>query len=257
MSLRGTQVEATASQSSVPVIFTTKKVISHGVDRMNEKEILRVEKYRSEIYWALSRCYSPPEKSIDAVLKRLEAGLCATGSNAISQAVMMRSELKTAVTFQDIEVQFAKLFIGPYHLLAPPFGSIYLDNKREVMGDSTLDVARRYLAAGFTADEDFTNPPDHISAELEFMHVLITAELNCLHNWCADEAADCLVQQYEFLNSHLGRWIVAFTDLTIKATHLPYFKYLAAITRQFIREDTQRLDETVAGWRVRPERILK
>ena len=223
---------------------------------MNDKEILRVEKYRGDIYWALSRCYSPPEKSIGDVLKRLEAGLCATGSNAISPAVMMRSELKTAVTVEDLEVQFAKLFIGPYHLLAPPFGSIYLENKRQIMGDSTLDVANHYLAAGFTIDEDFANPPDHISAELEFMSVLIAAELNYLHKGCADEATECLVQQYEFLASHLGQWIYAFTGLTIQATQLPYFKYLAAVTRLFIREDMQWLGETVVDGRVRPETIV-
>ena len=74
---------------------------------MNEKEILTAEKFRSDIYWALSRCYSPAEKRIGDVLKVLEAGLCATGSSAISQAVMMRSELKTDVTVEDIEVQFA------------------------------------------------------------------------------------------------------------------------------------------------------
>ena len=224
---------------------------------MNEKEILSVEYYRSEVYRALSICYSPPQKNIGDVLKRLEAGLCATGSSAISQVVLMRNELKAAVTVEDFEVQFAKLFIGPYHLLAPPFGSIYLDNNRQIMGDSTLDVAKRYLTVGLTVDEDFANPPDHIRAELEFMHVLITTELGYLHKGCADEAAECLVQQYEFLNSHLGQWIVAFTDLTIKEAHLPYFKYLAATTRQFIREDMQWLGETVADWHLRLETIIK
>ena len=73
----------------------------------------------------------------------------------------------------------------------------------------------------------------------------------------ADEAAECLVQQYEFLYSHLGQWIVAFTDLTIKATQLPYFRYLAAITRQVIREDMQSLGEMLADWRVRPETIVE
>ena len=120
-----------------------------------------------------------------------------------------------------------------------------------------LDAVQRYLTVGLTVDEDFTNPPDHISAELEFMHILITTELDYLHKGCADEAAECLMQQYEFLNSHLGQWVVAFTDLTIKETHLPYFRYLAAITRQFIREDMQWLGETVADWRVRPDTIVK
>ena len=223
---------------------------------MNDKEILSNEKYRSDIYRALSSCYNPPGIGIGDDLKRLEAGLCATRSNAISQVVMMRSELNTGVTVDDLKIQFAKLFIGPYQLLAPPFGSIYLDGKRQIMGDSTLNVVSRYLAAGLTVDEGFTNPPDHISAELEFMHVLITAELNYLHNGSADEAAECLVQQYEFLNSHLGQWVVAFTDLTIKETRLPYFRYLAVATQQFIKEEIQRLGETVAAWHARPETIV-
>lgn len=224
---------------------------------MNEREILSVERYRSEIYWALSKCYTPPEESIGEVLKTLEAGLCATGSNAISQAVMMGRELKAAVTIGDLEVQFAKLFIGPYHLLAPPYGSIYLDNNHQIMGDSTLDAVKCYMAVGLTVDDNFANPPDHISAELEFMHVLITAELNYLYKGCADEAAECLGQQHEFLASHLGQWVVAFTDLVIKETDLPYFRYLADITRQFIREDMQSLAETVADLRVRPETIVE
>ena len=220
---------------------------------MKDKEILSVEKYRSDIYRALSSCYNPPEKGISDVLKRLEAGLCATGSNAISQVVMMRNELNTGVTVNDLKIQFAKLFIGPYQLLAPPFGSIYLDGKHQIMGDSTLDVVKRYSAVGLTVDESFKNPPDHISAELEFMHILIIEELNCLHKGSADEAVAWLVRQFEFLNSHIGQWMDAFTGLTIQKTQLPYFKYLAIATRQFIKEEMQWLGETMADWHARSE----
>ena len=31
---------------------------------MKDKEILSIEKYRSDIYRALSSCYNPPEKGI-------------------------------------------------------------------------------------------------------------------------------------------------------------------------------------------------
>jgi len=224
---------------------------------MNENDVLSIEKYRSELYRAFSKCYSPPEPGISEVLKQLETGLCATGSIAISQVIMMRSELNTSISVDDLEIQFAKLFIGPYQLLAPPFGSIYLDDKRQIMGDSTLDVVKRYLAAGLTVDEGFKNPPDHISAELEFMHVLIVEELNCLHKGRADEAAASLVQQSEFIDSHLGQWIDAFTGLTIQETELPYYRYLATATQQFIREDMQRLGETVADWHAQSETAVE
>ncbi len=214
---------------------------------MDHTEILSFEKYRSEIYHAFSSCYCPPDRELGDTLRLLETGLCAIESNAISQVMMMRNELQSDITVNDLDIQFAKLFIGPYQLLAPPFGSIYLEDKRQVMGDSTLDVVKRYLAAGLTVDEGFKNPPDHISAELEFVHVLIIEELNYLHNGCADEAAACLLQQFEFLDSHLGNWIDAFANLMIQEAHLPYFSHLATATQQFIREDMQRLGETVVN----------
>ena len=45
----------------------------------------------------------------------------------------------------------------------------------------------------------------------------------------------------------------AFTGLTIQETQLPYFRYLATATRQFIKEEMQWLGETMADWHARSE----
>ena len=220
---------------------------------MNDVEILSIEKYRSDIYKAFSRYYRTPSRSSGDQLRLLEYGLCTIGSRAISQVALMRSELSSGITIKDIEIEFAKLFIGPYQLLAPPYGSVYLDGERQIMGDSTLDVVKRYRAAGLTVDEGFNNPPDHISAEMEFMHVLIIEELNCIRKGLADEAAESLAQQFAFLESHLGQWIDAFTGFVVQETQMPYFRHLAAATQQFVSEDMRRLGETVADLNTRSE----
>ncbi len=49
---------------------------------------------------------------------------------------------------EPLKVEFSKLFVGPYKLFAAPYGSVYLDDERKVMGDSTLDVKNRYREAG-------------------------------------------------------------------------------------------------------------
>jgi len=224
---------------------------------MDDSAILSIEKHRSDIYRAFSHCYSLPDTGVGNVLKSLEAGLCAIGSNAISHVVLMRSELNTSLTLDDLKIQFSKLFIGPYQLLAPPYGSVYLDDQRQIMGDSTLDVAKRYLGAGLVVDERFKDPPDHIAAELEFIHVLVIEELKCLHGGLAEDAAGCLEQQSDFLVSHIGQWIDAFSGLIIQETNLPYFRYLATATQQFIREDMQRLAETLADLHSQAETISK
>jgi TorA maturation chaperone TorD len=224
---------------------------------MRYSSVIHLEKHRSDIYRAFSHCYHLPDADVGNILKLLETSLCAIGSNAISHVVMMRSELNTGLTLDDLRIQFSKLFVGPYQLLAPPYGSVYLDDRRQIMGDSTLDVVKRYLAAGLAIDEGFKNPPDHIAAELEFMHALVIEELKGLHNGLADEVTDCLELQSDFLACHIGQWIDAFSGLIIQETNLPFFRYLATATQQFIREDMQRLEQTVTDLNAQTESISK
>lgn len=224
---------------------------------MNDHAVINLEKHRSDVYRAFSNCYGLPDEEMDTVLHSLESDLCAVGSRAVSQVVMMRSELGSGLTLDALRIQFAKLFIGPYRLLAPPYGSVYLEDRRQIMGDSTLDVIARYTAAGLAVDEAFKNPPDHIAAELEFMHALVIEGLNCLHGGQGDQAVDCFEQQADFLAAHLGQWIDAFAGLIIQETNLPYFRYLATATQQFIREDMQRLEQTVIDLNAQAESITK
>ncbi|MFN2356106.1 MAG: molecular chaperone, partial [Desulfopila sp.] len=71
---------------------------------------------------------------------------------------------------QDLLVEYARLFVGPFELLAPPYGSVYLETGRRLMGDSTIAVQHMYTNAGLTLDVQ--EAPDHIALELEFMHYL-------------------------------------------------------------------------------------
>ncbi len=64
-------------------------------------------------------------------------------------------------------------FLFLFCMLAPPYGSVYLERERTVMGESTLDVVRRYRQEGLDISADFHDAPDHITAELEFVHFLI------------------------------------------------------------------------------------
>lgn len=71
---------------------------------------------------------------------------------------------------EQLKVDYAGLFIGPFELAAPPYGSVYLESTRRIMGDSTMDVLRQYQDAGLTVE--IAGPPDHIAIELEFLYFL-------------------------------------------------------------------------------------
>ncbi|HDH01197.1 MAG TPA: molecular chaperone TorD, partial [Nitrospirae bacterium] len=91
-------------------------------------------------------------------------------------------------TEEDLCVEYAKLFVGPFELLAPPYGSVYLDDGGRVMGDSTMRVIEAYQKEGLSGNDDFKDLPDHIAVEMEFMSYLIYKERETLERSDFDTA---------------------------------------------------------------------
>ena len=58
------------------------------------------------------------------------------------------------------------------------------------MGDSTMDVRMRYGDARLELAADFKEAPDHIAAELEFMHFLIFKEIAVTLRYDMDRAIE-------------------------------------------------------------------
>ncbi len=104
---------------------------------------------------------------------------------------------------QELAVEYARLFVGPFELQAPPYGSVYLDEGRRIMGDSTIAVRKMYRDSELNISNDFKEPPDHISAELEFMYYLSFKELEALESHDDDQANFFLKNQVEFLEKFL------------------------------------------------------
>ena len=102
--------------------------------------------------------------------------------------------------------------MGPYTLFAAPYGSVYLDGERKIMGDSTLDVKTRYREAGLDTAQNFKDAPDHISAELEFMYYLIFKEIDAFANSDIETAIDFIQRQKSFLEDHLMAWVPEFAN---------------------------------------------
>ena len=123
---------------------------------------------------------------------------------------------------------------------APPYGSVYLDGERQIMGKSTLEVRNNYREAGLDISTDFRNPPDHIAAELEFMYFIIFKEIEALENSDVDTTIDYLEKQRAFLNEHLGAWVSEFAAFVEQKAESKFYRNLAKATKVFIE---QHLDE--------------
>jgi TorA maturation chaperone TorD len=205
---------------------------------MNIAELTKYEKARSSAYNRLSECYHMPGIGLHNTLTELERQLKTLGSEAFRYITMMRSEwIGRGNEIDDLCVDFAKLFVGPYALLAPPYGSVYLDSERRVMGSSTMDVHTRYVNAGLEIATHFKEPPDHIAVELEFMHFLIFKEIDATSRNDIDRAIEYVDQQEAFLENHLAAWVPVFARHVVENATTDFYKHLARATDLFIKHE--------------------
>ena len=206
-------------------------------------KLLSIETARSNAYRRLADAYRLPSDDLPGMVQALEAALAQLGSEALESATCLK---KDGLGSSVLQVDYARLFIGPFMAPAPPYGSIYLEDKRRLMGDSTVDVRQHYLSLGLDLSPDFKEAPDHITAELEFMHVLINQGMEAIELSDGQMLSESIRHQRIFLAKHLGAWMPAFTGKIIEHARTDYYRHLATVTRTFLVEDMESLPELSA-----------
>lgn len=103
------------------------------------------------------------------------------------------------------------------------------------------DIAGFYRAFGFTTGGPVRERPDHIAAELEFMHVLSLKEACAAENGTAEHVEVCFDAQRKFLQDHLGRWIDLFAESLARSAAAGPYLALARFAAAFVRADAVRL----------------
>jgi len=204
---------------------------------MKANDTYLAEIARARTYKALAECYySPGELTLQHV-RQLGRDLKAVCPPAAEAAERMEAALLAHEGIEDLTIDHARLFVGPFALLAPPYGSVYLDGERRCMGDSTLDVGSHYREVGLGTAPGFNDAPDHIAAELEFMHFLVIKELEAHTGGDLVRAQHFRQKQRAFLERHLAAWAPDFASSVEEQAQTRFYQDLAAATRLFIESD--------------------
>jgi TorA maturation chaperone TorD len=132
-------------------------------------------------------------------------------------------------------VDYARLFLGPSRPLAAPYGSVWLEEEKTLMGDSTIAVQELYHEVGFEIDEDFRELPDHIAVELEFLYLLIYRENEARRNNSPEALTAIAGLRKRFLDEHLGSWVVPFTTAVKADAQSGFYRELAELTDRFVK----------------------
>lgn len=181
----------------------------------------------------LAACFCEPDRNLlieEQVCENLRKLLSTWAAGAAKAAGKMELSLEYC-TQDQLSVDHATLFLGPFELMAAPYGSVYIEKHRQVMGESTLEVLKFYQEAGLSVDNK--EPPDHIAIELEFMHHLCLKEAEAR---AAGNQAEILRNselQAQFFHTFL-HWVPQFCESIKKGTTNPFYSDLADCLNRFV-----------------------
>ena len=196
---------------------------------VKDEEPVNEARARGNVYGLLALAFYPPTKGAGDVHSELMRLL----------RVLPRREAvipypSPGPDLVALETEYNRLFVGPGHVVCPPYESVYQGGTDSphgsVLGPSSLQVRAEYADAGLGFSEGFTDLPDHVSVELEFMKFL-----------CEKEADDSdrgrskwRSRQARFSRGHIERWLPGFADSVLKSTSMPFYKAAASLLRDFL-----------------------
>ena len=188
------------------------------------------EASRANAYKLLSECFHPPDEDLVTLIE-----------DVAHESLPVRIDPVLVEDVRTLRVDHAKLFVGPFELLAPPYESVYVDGADRVMTRTTLAVEGAYREEGL--DVGFDEPADHVAAELEFMYYLVGEELEALLDLDFDTATHYLQTQRDFLEEHLNVWIEAFAEDVVEHAETEFYRTVARETARFVAADLEELAE--------------
>ena len=194
---------------------------------------------REDLCRYLAACYYQPgpefaeEKVFDSMLEaatRIHPDLAA-GARRLGEEF-------AAAGADNLLLDYTRLFLGPMHIIAKPYGSVWLERDQALMGDSTMAVQNLYREGGFDMDAEFHELPDHIAAELEFLYLLIYRENEAHRDGKHEVLQAKTALRKRFLDEHLGRWVGPFTAAVRDGAQSGFYRELAALTDRFVKKET-------------------
>lgn len=180
-------------------------------------------------------------ETLDLDVLRMSFEVMGALPEAAAQVDALVEQLKAAPRdLERVADDYARIFVGPAALPAPPWESVYRDKKRLLMTATTLSVREYYRAYGYEAQQRLHVPDDHLAIELDFLAALAQETLDACAAGNAEGAESAFEAASTFLGSHLGLWVADFTADLHDRDGSPFYCAIADALCSFIAADLQR-----------------
>lgn len=204
---------------------------------MNEKDFIFKEHARAGTFNVFTALLCQPEEDLiknDEISDTLKSALNIVNPDCSKIVSRMQKATKQNTT-QELLIEYARLFIGPFKTLVPPYSSLYFGSDT-LMSDETVWVVDFYKKTGLKFDQETKEVPDHIAIETEFMYWLIHNEINALDAGNRNKSFSLWENQREFFDKHYKKWVPEFCERVVTETNDEYFRVLAECLKRFIND---------------------
>lgn len=146
---------------------------------------------------------------------------------------------------EDFFLDYEAMFRVPGDAYIHPFESVYRDGNYSsgntksalVWGPCAREVAKLYEAEGLALREGFTELPDHLGVELEFMAFLCRKIAKTLDKGDQKGAAAFYSKQHAFMGEHLLSWSCECLVKMGEKASTPFYRHLASLLRSFLEDE--------------------
>jgi len=182
-------------------------------------------------------------RRLSAVASVFETGEIREGLRLISAFISSLKNDSREEILKRIAIDRTRLFRGVSEKQSPPppYESFYREHR--LSGQTSADVYRFYCRLGVTLPEGWTESPDYLGVEIDFMRLLCQGEEEAWLNNQPQKALEFLRASGDFLRDYLLKWAPSFFEKMVEMAGLDFYRGLARLTNGFLKVDLRLVEE--------------
>lgn len=147
-------------------------------------------------------------------------------------------------SLETLQAEYVRLFAHSRSFACPPYETEYTTPHMYAKVQSLADLRGFYRAFGVDVGEEHPERPDHLAAELEFMHYLALKEAHAEEQGNPEAQRICASAQARFLEAHLAAWPERFAQRLAQANASMLYVALGRLTAAFIAQEATTMGVT-------------
>jgi len=197
---------------------------------------------RSAVYRLLSQAFAYPTADGIGQLREEDLPLAVAAGGPLPEDVRDGLE-DTASAFGEISLEgleeaFRGVFSHVHSTDCPSYETDYTAREIWRQTRELADLGGFYRAFGM---EELAERPDHVTVELEFLHLVTYKAAWALVRGEVEHAGICLDAEGRFLRDHVLKWVPGFAARVEAVAGAGPFAAAARLARAFLRAEAERL----------------